>query len=114
MKVWQIEHSSALVEVISCIHKLCGLPSTPAKAKKMGFFRAAQDMDNQPSSSCCLSMDDASSDILAYLHCLLGKKRKFRSCFLILGPGVGDTITLNEKRLTGIGLFPWPSQSSLE
>ena len=54
-----------LVEVVSWICDLCGLPPTPAEGKEMLGFRVAQDPDSHPSSSYHLPMGDTSPDILA-------------------------------------------------
>ena len=56
--------SADLVELISWVCELCGLPPAPVEVKKMCGFCAALDMDDQSSSSLCLLIGDASSDIL--------------------------------------------------
>ena len=57
-----------LVEVISWVHDLYGLPPAPTEAKKMHGFCAAQDLDGHPSFSYCLPAGDAFSKILADIN----------------------------------------------
>ena len=57
-----------------------------------------QDSDNQPSSSCCLPLGDASSDIIGDMmiaspHRPVCDLRRFPNCFYIIGSGVGSIIT---------------------
>ena len=54
-----------IVDVISWIRELCGLPQALAEGKKMCGLCVGQDLDNQPSSSYSLPMSDASFDILS-------------------------------------------------
>ena len=113
MEGQQEEHSSAdLAQVISWVHDLCGLPSTPAKSlKKMWCFYAAQDLGDQPSSSYCLSRGDILSDILKDIDdritsLCLRCGRRCQSCYLILEFIVDIVIALRVKRLFIITLYP--------
>ena len=64
----QEENSSTdLVEVVSWIREACNLPLAPSGPGKIRDFQAGLDSNDQPSSSYCLPISDASTDILAYI-----------------------------------------------
>ena len=57
-----------LVEVIFWVQDHSGLSCGPKEAKMMCGFCVALGLDNQPSSSYCLPLGDASSDIPADIN----------------------------------------------